>query len=54
MSIMPQMTQDLYSAVEHKLPVYGHCTAIRVPVATDVIQRAEEILAGKAEPEEVL
>lgn len=54
MSIMPQMAQDLYTSVEHKLPVYGHCTAIDVPVAADIVKRAEEILAGIAEPEEVL
>jgi len=54
MSIMPQMAQDIYSSVEHKLPVYGHCTAISVPVAADVVCRAENVLAGKIQPEEVI
>jgi 2-oxoglutarate ferredoxin oxidoreductase subunit alpha len=54
MSIMPQMAQDIYTSVEHKLPVYGHNTAIEVPVAADILKRAEDILAGKAMQEEVL
>jgi len=54
MSIMPQMVQDICTSVEHRFPVYGHCTAIDTPVASDIVKRAEDILAGKVEQEEVL
>jgi 2-oxoglutarate ferredoxin oxidoreductase subunit alpha len=54
MSIMPQMAQDLYSASAHRLPVYGYCTAIDVPVAREIVKKAGEALEGKLSPEEVL
>jgi 2-oxoglutarate ferredoxin oxidoreductase subunit alpha len=54
MSIMGQMTQDIYTASLCRLPVFAHCTAIDIPVAEDVVERAKQVLAGQTGPEEVL
>lgn len=51
MAIMGQMTEDINAAVKFAKPVYSHLTAIRIPVASEVIETAKNILAGTAEPE---
>lgn len=54
MSIMGQMLEDVYSATRHSLPVYSHCTAIDIPIVTEVIDKAKAVLAGKIQAEEAL
>lgn len=54
MSIMGQMIQDIYTASLCRLPVFAHCTAIDIPAAEDVVERAKKVLAGETDPEEAI
>ena len=51
MAIMGQMTEDVRLATRYTKPVYSHLTAIRIPVATEVVENAKKILDGKVKEE---
>lgn len=48
-SAMPQMAEDVVNTVRGKAPVYSYVTGITCPNTKDIIEKAKEILAGKAE-----
>ena len=48
-STMPQMAEDVVIAVRGKTPVYSYITGITCPNTTDIINKAKQVLAGKAE-----
>jgi 2-oxoglutarate ferredoxin oxidoreductase subunit alpha len=54
MDITGQMVEDIYLADRFKHPVYAHSTAIEIPTAKGIIEKAKEIVSGKAVPKEAL
>ena len=54
MSMSTQMGEDILLASRHCKPLYGHLTAVRVPVAEEIVLDCKEILAGHGQPVEVL
>lgn len=48
-SAIPQMAEDVVNAVRGKTPVYSYVTGITCPNTADIINKVEEVLAGKAE-----
>lgn len=54
MSIAGQMLEDVYGATQFSKPAYCCCTGIDIPVAEDVLARAEQALRGELEPEVAL
>ncbi len=54
MDITGQMAEDICLADRFRHPVYTHSTAIDIPRAGDIIQKARDILAGRVAPKEVL
>lgn len=54
MSLTAQMGQDVLLACKHKKPVYAHLTTLNLPTAEGILAYCNEILAGQAEPMEVL
>lgn len=54
MSIIGQMIEDVYGATRYTKPVYRYTTAIDIPVAEDVLERAKAALAGELKEEVAL
>jgi 2-oxoglutarate ferredoxin oxidoreductase subunit alpha len=54
MDITAQMAEDIYLADRFRHPVYAFSTAIKIPQVNNIIEKAKEILAGKAAPKETL
>ena len=54
MSIIGQMTEDVYGATKYTKPVYKHCTHIDIPIAENLLEAAKDALAGKLKPEVAL
>lgn len=54
MSITGQMIEDICLATKSAYPVYGHCTAIDIPRAEDIVAKCQDILNGKLKSKEAL
>ena len=54
MDITAQMTEDICLADRFRHEVYDYCTAIEIPQADGIIERAKAILGGSVGPKEVL